>query len=347
MTPAPLITRAAITGPGRIELEAEPTAPRPGPHDLVIEPDAVGICGTDIELFRGTMAYLTSGFAAYPLVPGHEWTGRVIEVGSAVRGFAVGDRVVGECPIGCGTCERCVAGSYHLCPHRTETGIARRDGALATRLVFPGRAAHRVPDHVAATDAALIEPLSVAYRGVQSLGEGIDRPLVVVGGGTIGLLCALVARAAGNLDVTVVDAEPSRRDYAASHGFPVHAPDERGRRHPCVIDASGAAGGVSGALARCATAGVVVLLGLTGAASTPIDTDGIVLGELTVRGSLGSVGVWPQVIDLVADGRVKPSALVSHEFPLAQAAEAFAMASCHDAGVRKVLIHPALEGRDG
>jgi L-iditol 2-dehydrogenase len=342
---APLVTRAAITGPGRIELQAV-SAPRPAPGDLVIQPDAVGICGTDIELLDGTMAYLTSGFSTYPIVPGHEWTGRVIEAGDAVSGFAVGDRVVGECPVGCGSCERCAAGSHHLCPGRTETGIARRDGALATQLVFPSRAAHRVPGDVAAADAALIEPLAVACKAVHSTGQRDDEPLAVVGAGTIGLLCALAARAAGSI-VTVIESQPSRRDYAAALGFTVLRPDEGRRQFRRVIEASGAASGISGALARCTPGGAVILLGLTGLRSTPVDTDAIVVGDLTVRGSLGSPGVWPEAIGLVASGQVKPSMLVSHEFPLARAAEAFAMAGRHSAGARKVLIHPSPGGPDG
>jgi L-iditol 2-dehydrogenase len=343
---AALVTRAAITGPGRIGLQTGP-APRPGPGDLVIQPDAVGICGTDIELLDGTMTYLTSGFSSYPIVPGHEWTGRVIAAGDAVSGFAAGDRVVGECPVGCGSCERCAAGSQHLCPDRTETGIARRDGALATQLVFPSRAAHRVPGSVAAADAALIEPLAVACKAVRSTGQRPGEPLAVVGAGTIGLLCALAARAAGSAEVTVIESQPSRRDYASTLGFTVLRPGSRRHRFPRVIEASGAASGISAALARCTPGGAVVLLGLTGLRSTPVDTDAIVVGDLTVRGSLGSPGVWAEAIGLVASGQVKPSMLVSHEFPLARAAEAFAMAGRHNAGVRKILIHPSPGGLDG
>src|SRR5688500_10337998 len=92
---------------------------------------ATGCCGTDVELLEGTMPYLTSGLAHYPLVPGHEWVGEVCDIGPEVVGFAVGDRVVGECSCGCMRCERCRNGHYHRCAYRTETGILNRSGAFA------------------------------------------------------------------------------------------------------------------------------------------------------------------------------------------------------------------------
>src|SRR3954447_12813524 len=93
-------------GNEQLEIVERPD-PVPGEGDLLIEPTAVGICGTDIEVFDGSLAYFRMGIAAYPIVPGHEWTGTVVDVGAAVRGFAPGDRVVGEVAIGCGGCGRC------------------------------------------------------------------------------------------------------------------------------------------------------------------------------------------------------------------------------------------------
>src|SRR3954466_5495558 len=96
-----------------LELGGGPDPP-PGDGELLIAPTAVGICGTDIEIFEGSLAYFRMGLASYPIVPGHEWTGEVVEIGRGVTGFAVGDRVVGEVAIGCGVCTRCRAGRSHL-----------------------------------------------------------------------------------------------------------------------------------------------------------------------------------------------------------------------------------------
>src|SRR5436309_3434283 len=100
--------RATILAPHDLTVALAPVID-PLPSQLVIAPDAVGVCATDMELYDGSMPYLTSGFAAYPIVPGHEWTGRVVAIGRDVAGFDVGDRVVGECSIGCGDCDRCRA----------------------------------------------------------------------------------------------------------------------------------------------------------------------------------------------------------------------------------------------
>src|SRR5687768_11377265 len=111
-----------ISGPGRAEVASVPDRLL-GPGDVRIKVLATGCCGTDVELFEGSMPYLTSGMARYPVIPGHEWVGEVCELGPDVQGFSVGDRVVGECSCGCMRCDRCKAGHYHRCLFRTETGI--------------------------------------------------------------------------------------------------------------------------------------------------------------------------------------------------------------------------------
>lgn len=326
-----------LTGPGRVEL-AEASDRRPRPTELIIHPDAVGICGTDVELLHGTMAYFAEGFAQYPLVPGHEWTGIVADRGADVDGFSIGDRVVGECSIGCGCCPRCAEGAYHLCPQRRETGIAGQDGALATALAFPARAAHRVPQAVTRDDAALIEPLAVAYRALRRVAVGPDDALGVVGAGTIGLLCALTAQALDVGAVHVLEADAARRQRAAELGLSVFS--EPDRRLPRVIDASGTAAGARAALRLCSEGGTVGLVGLTGSDATPVDLDDIVVRDVTLHGCLGSPHVWPDVIDLVAHGAVRPSVLVTHRFSLEDVAAAFELAARRDASLGKILVAP-------
>ena len=331
--------RIAFTAPGRLALETVPI-PRPGETELLVAPEAVGICGTDLELLDGSMGYLRTGQAAYPIVPGHEWTGIVLEVGSAVTGCEPGDRVVGECTVACGTCEVCRGpAGYHLCPNRTETGIMRRPGALGELLVFPARAAYVVPSQVTVEDAALIEPLAIAYRGMLRLLQGRRPPVVIVGGGTIGLLCGLTARAMGVEDVTVLEPQPGRRAIAEELGF--ECPRGRvDRRWSAVVEASGTAPGVEAAVGAAAGAAHVLLLGLSGSESVPVDVDRVVLNDMIVKGSLGSPSVWPDVIELVAQGAVVPSRLVSGRYGLEQAAVALAEVRARAAGTLKVRVRP-------
>jgi 2-desacetyl-2-hydroxyethyl bacteriochlorophyllide A dehydrogenase len=326
---------AAIVAPRSLEIL--PTAvPTLTTDEVLIRPEMIGICGTDLELYEGTMAYLVSGFAAYPIVPGHEWTGVVIGRGADVTRIGIGERVVGECSIGCARCARCKSGMYHLCTNRTETGIAGRKGALATHLVAPARSVHRVPQGVAPADAVLIEPLAVAYRAVSRLTLASEAAVAIVGAGTIGLLCALVARDVYHADVTLAEVDPHRLSFAHSLGFA--GASSLNDSFSSVIEATGSPGGIRGALNAVAEGGSIVVVGLSGLRDVPIDLDGIVVRDVTLYGSLGSPGVWPAVIDLVAAGAVTPGKLISHTVPFHDAEAAFALASGREECVRKVVI---------
>ena len=326
-----------LSGPGEVHVVAvDDTAP--GSGELLIAPEAVGICGTDVDLLDGTMGYLTSGIISYPLTPGHEWSGTVLAVGEGVDGFSPGDRVVGEAPIGCGTCQVCASGEYHLCPDRVETGFIRQPGALTERFRYPARGAHRLPPHVAMQDAALIEPLAVAYRGVHRLLSHGGGRLLVVGGGTIGLLCAMTAQALGVEDIVVVEPQPHRREFAESLGIAATA--SASGSWPLVIEASGRESGMQAALTATGVGGRLLLIGLCGRPSIPVDIDRIVLQDQTVLGSLSSPGVWPEVIDLVASGRILPGRLVTHTFTLAEIVQAFEQMDSRDPGTMKVHVHP-------
>jgi threonine dehydrogenase-like Zn-dependent dehydrogenase len=192
-----------------------------------------------------------------------------------------------------------------------------------------------MPSGVPTRDAALVEPTAVAYRGLIQSGAVAGLSLEIVGAGTIGLLVALVARALQVLDVGLVEIDPARAEFAASLGFSVSATARRNVPH--VVDATGTSAGASIALGACADGGTVALLGL-GASVSAIDLDAVVVRELQLRGSLGSPGVWPEVIDLLAQGRLTPSLLVSHTFPLHEVEAAFELVTRRPAGVRKVLV---------
>jgi 2-desacetyl-2-hydroxyethyl bacteriochlorophyllide A dehydrogenase len=310
--------------------------PTPGPGQLLIAPDAVGICATDLELQDGSMPYLTSGVASYPLVPGHEWTGTVIESGPGVEGFAPGDRVVGECSLGCGACDRCAVGDYHICPRRAETGIFGQPGGMQERLLFPVAGTHRVPATVGAEDAALVEPCAIAYRALARTGADAGDALLVVGAGTIGLLVAMIARARG-IRVALAEVDADRAAFAASLGLEVAEPEAAG--FPFVVEASGSAAGRRDAVRRCDAGGTVVLVGFAGAIGE-LDLDDVVVRDITLRGSLGSPGVWPAVIELLETGELRPSLLVTHRIPLEQAEDAFRLAASRQPGVRKILVLP-------
>ncbi len=322
-------------GAERLELVERPD-PSPGAGELLIAPTAVGICGTDREIFEGSLVYFREGWAKYPIVPGHEWVGEVVGVGSGVEGFAAGDQVTGETPLGCGRCTRCRAGDYHLCALRTETGILNRDGAMASRMVFPARTAHHA-NGIPARAAALLEPATVALNGARRGAVG-GRNVLVVGAGTIGLLAAQCAVADGAASVVVFEPRADRVALAESFGFPSHAEDADEDAYDVVLLCAGGAPALAFALRTVRPGGTVVVLGLSGLPAVPVDMDSVVVRDLAVHGVLGSPHVWPDTIELVRSGRVRTEPLVSGVYALGSMADALERLS--EPGSMKVLIEP-------
>lgn len=339
-----------ITGPRAAELRAVPTDPM-GPGDVLVRLLATGICGTDVEIFEGTMPYFTAGMARYPVIPGHEWVGEVVETGSAVTGFNPGDRVVGECSVGCMACATCRAGHYHRCAARTETGILNRNGGFAEYVTFPAQFLHRIAASVPIECAAMVEPAAVAFNGVCRAGVSPRDTVAVVGDGPIGLLVAMMARAFGAASVTMVGGTPHRlalaRDLGADATIDINRTDDvaaalaraSGGAPAVAIEATGNPVAVEAAVGAVATGGRIVLLGLfAGQRPKALDLDRVVIGEIDLRGALGSPGVWPDVIRLIETGRIDPRPLVSGTLALPRFVEGIEAVKARS-GVKVLVRH--------
>ncbi|WP_375573081.1 alcohol dehydrogenase catalytic domain-containing protein [Ahrensia marina] len=339
-----------VTGPKAIALREVPD-PDVGPDDVLIAVKAVGICGTDIEIIDGHMAYYTSGAADYPITIGHEWVGTVEAMGSEVHGLSLGDQVVGEVSIGCGVCESCRSGAYHRCPYRTETGVMNRNGGMADKVALPSRAVHRVSDQVSLASAALVEPTAIAYNGVRLAGVSPSTKVAIIGDGPIGLLLLQVAVAFGAARLVMIGADTQRLALASKSGAEAvidvrtagwrAAVDEAfsGEAPDIILEASGNPAGVDAAIEIATPGATIVLQGLCGARPDQgFDLDRIVVNDLTLRGALGSPGIWPDVIDLIERGRIDPSLIVTHTLPLSDYAQAFEAVRSREA--IKVILRP-------
>ncbi|MCK2218439.1 alcohol dehydrogenase catalytic domain-containing protein [Actinomadura sp. ATCC 31491] len=306
-----------LTGPGKAEVhEVEPPAAAPG--EVVVDVERAGVCGTDVELFTGGMSYLRTGRSWYPLRPGHEWCGRVSAAGEGVDPSWLGRRVTGDTMLGCGRCGRCRAGRHHVCAELAELGISRgRPGALAERLAVPATALHPLPDAVDATLGALVEPGGNALRAVRAAGLEAGDRLLVLGTGTIGLLTALFARAAG-AEVHLMGRDEHGLRLAASLGFA--GAWTRGSLPAlpwdAVIDASNAPELPALAAALVEPGRRVVCIGLAGTPST-IDTRDLVLKDVTVVGVLGGSAGLAGAIAAYASGSVDARPLVAATVGLA------------------------------
>lgn len=314
-----LMRAFVVTRPGRYEVQEVP-APVAAPGEVVVDVERVGVCGTDVEFFTGEMAYLHQGHSTYPMRLGHEWAGRVATVGDGVDPAWLGRRVMGDTMLGCRACRRCLRGRQHVCEKRQEVGVrGGRSGALAEQLAVPASSLHALPETVDAELGALVEPGGNALRAAQAaeLRPG-DRALVL-GPGTIGLLVAMFARAAG-AEVHLMGRTAGSLAFARDLGFAHAWPEDSLPDLPfdAVVDASNAARLPALALESVEPAGRVVYIGLAGEPSR-IDTRTLALKDVTAVGILSASPGLDATIRAYADGSVDPRPLVAATVGLAQA----------------------------
>jgi threonine dehydrogenase-like Zn-dependent dehydrogenase len=300
-----------ITGPGRAEVQ-DVAPPIAAPGEVVVDIARAGVCGTDIEFFTGGMQYLRDGFAEYPMRIGHEWAGTVTALGEGVDRSWLGRRVTGDTMLGCGRCRRCRGGQQWVCEFRTEIGIrGGRPGALAEQLAVPGIALHELPDTVDDAAGAMVEPGGNAVRCVQAAALHPGDRALVLGPGTIGLLVAMFARAAG-AEVHVMGRSPGSLDFARTLGFDgVWAASELPELPwDAVIDASNAPALPAKALELVEPGKRVVYIGLAGSPSE-LDTRTLVLKDVTAVGILSASPGLAATIDAYATGTVDPRPLIA------------------------------------
>ncbi len=300
-----------LTAPREYEVQ-DVAPPVATPGSVVIDVQRAGVCGTDVEFFTGEMQYLHEGFAEFPMRLGHEWMGTVTAVGDGVERDWLGRRVTGDTMLGCGMCRRCLQGNQHVCEFRFEVGIRGGfPGALAEQLAMPVTALHALPDEVDNLLGALVEPGGNALRSVRGANLREGQRALVLGPGTIGLLAAMFARAAG-AEVHLMGRSPRSLDYARGLGFDGvwtegDLPD---LPWDAVIDASNAPALPAKALELVEPAGRVVYVGLAGSPSL-IDTRTMALKDVTSVGILSASPGLGGTIDAYASGAVDPRPLVA------------------------------------
>jgi 2-desacetyl-2-hydroxyethyl bacteriochlorophyllide A dehydrogenase len=321
--------------PGIIAIEEVPD-PVPGPAEVVVKPAAAGICGTDLHIMDGEFA------PAYPIVPGHEFAGEIVAIGSAVTGYAVGDQVAVDPSLYCGHCYYCKRARGNQCENWGAIGVTV-DGGAAEFVAAPMANLFRLPEHVSARDAALIEPLSCAVRGFDVLPRQLASAYLIYGSGTMGLMMLELAKRAGAESVSMVDLNPERLATARRLGCSaaVTSADEVAapRGFDVVIDCTGVEAAIRDGLGRVGRGGTFLQFGVASYdARVAIEPYEIYRREITITGSMAVLHSFDRAGQLFAAGVLDPSVFVSHRFPLASYAEALAQ---FRAGIgRKILIEP-------
>jgi threonine dehydrogenase-like Zn-dependent dehydrogenase len=315
-----------FVGDGRCAVNELPV-PEIGADEVLLASRSVGVCHSDIELLHGR--YIIP--FEFPVIPGHEWAAEVVQVGSAVRGFGVGDRVVGEC----------VIGEDHF-------GFSI-SGAAAEFFVAKAAWLHKLPDNVSWTQGALVEPFSCGYYAtVRADNLDASDTVLVLGAGPIGL--GVVAAAAGKgARVLVAEPSASRGDLArtlgaddvldpTAEGFDEAVRQATGGAGASVVfEASGKPAAMAAALDVAAFRARLVYIGIDVGGRAPARLGQIQSKELQLRGIIGSPGVWPQTLRFLSRSGVDLSPLVTASFELSKAADAID-AVLHDTSQVKVHI---------
>lgn len=296
-------------GSGAVQEVETPVAAR---GEVVVDVERVGLCGTDLEFFAGTMPYLRTGEARYPIRIGHEWCGLVTAVGAGVDPAWIGRVVTGDTMLGCGSCERCTDGRQHLCADRVEVGVKGGwPGALAERVKTRAVSLHVLPDTLDLTLGALVEPGANALRAYEAASLQTGDRLLVAGVGTIGMFVAMFARADG-VEVHLVGRRPASLAFARSLGFErVTTLDEVPRlAFDAIVDASNGVDLPAAVLDLAEPGRRVVYIGLAPRPSL-VDSRIIAMKDLSVVGVLGGSSGLESTVGWIGSGRIDPRPLVA------------------------------------
>ena len=357
--------KAWILGdPGQLTLTDTPV-PRPGPAEVLVRIDACAICATDLEVIRHGAPATVEGGPPFNrnFTPGHEYMGTIAALGPTVDEYAVGERVAVEIHAGCGRCERCRQGMYTSClnygRNYGEANKGHRANGFTTNGGFAQYAVNhvntlvRVPEGISDEVATLIVTAGTAMYGLDVLGGLIaGQALVVTGAGPIGLLAVAVAKALGASPVILTDIRDDRlaigKRLGADHT--INASREPavdavrrlngGRGVHYVFEASGAPDAVNEAI-RMVSRGGRVCLGAFAHTPALVDVEYIVTNNIYLFGIRGEgQSAVRRAASLLAQGKIDPSPVHTHTFPLAELPEALRYARDRVDGAIKVVVRP-------
>ena len=321
-------------GAGRVRTDEVPEPALEEPADAIVRVEQAAVCGTDLHLVAAGER-LPAGF-----VLGHEFVGRIVEAGPAVRARQVGDRVAGADFTACGTCWWCRRGDHWECPQRRFFGTGSSFGpplpgaqAELVRVPFADAVLRPVPGDVPGPAAVFLgDTLATALAAAKRGGLRPGDTVAIVGGGPVGQLTSLAVQACGAGIVVLVEPVASRRDLAAAEGALTAAPGEAagrvagvtdGRGADLVVDAIGGPAGLDSALSLVRRRGTVVSAGMH-AGDWPLPARRAFADELSLRFVIGDFQRdGDELIALVRSGAIDPSVVASASVPLAGAAQAY------------------------
>lgn len=333
-------------GPG-LDLEHVPV-PKPGPGEVIIRILKTAICGTDVHIYEwDEWAQRT---ISVPLIAGHEFVGRIVELGEGVRGLSLGQLCTGEGHIVCGHCRNCRAGRRHLCAHSVSIG-ATAPGAFAEYLALPAVNIWPVDERIPLDTLAIFDPLGNATHAALSF-DLVGEDVLITGAGPVGCLATAVVRHAGARHVVITDVNPSRLAIAGKMGATLtvdvgtSSPQEAMRDLHMTegfdvgLEMSGNKDALKSMIRSMAHGGHIGLMGFL-EGETPVEVEPVIFGGLTLKGIYGRemFETWYKMTAMVLGG-LDVTPVVTHHYPVTDYEEAFAtMRSGHSGKI--ILEWPA------
>jgi L-iditol 2-dehydrogenase len=336
-----------MTGINRMEMREIPM-PAPGPKQVIIRMEYVGICGSDVHYLEyGRIGgFVVDG----DFILGHECAGSVAQLGSDVINLKVGDRVALEPGIPCGQCFYCKTGKYNLCPDVEFLATPPYHGCLSDYIAYPANMCFKLPEGMSTREGALVEPLAVGMHAANQGCVSVGDTVLVLGSGCIGLVTMLACKAHGAGKVVIADVIPKRLEYARKMGA-YAAIDAR------ETDVAGYAGKLNGGVGpdvvietagnettyqqtayAVRRGGRIVLVGMPGKDIIPYDFSQIMAKEASINTVFRYRNIYPSAIEAIASGAINVNQIVTDEFDFTETDKAFEYVIRSKANVVKAVI---------
>jgi threonine 3-dehydrogenase len=305
--------------------------PKVGPNDVLIRIGRTAICGTDMHIYNWD-AWARKTIPV-PMAVGHEYSGRIVEVGSEVRGLKPGDRVSGEGHITCGYCRNCRAGRRHLCRNTVGVGV-NRPGAFAEYLAIPAENAFRLPDSISDDIASILDPFGNATHTALAFSM-VGEDVLITGAGPIGVMAVAIARFVGARHVVITDINDYRLELARKMGATRAINVQRESLDQTMkelgmqegfdvgLEMSGNAAAFRDMLRTMHHGGSIAILGIP-PEETAIDWNQVIFKGLTLKGIYGRemFETWYKMTSLLQSG-LKLEPIITHHLPVRDYREAF------------------------
>jgi L-iditol 2-dehydrogenase len=334
MTNRSAVLHAAAT----LSIEDRPV-PDPGPGQVLVEVQAVGICGSDVHYYQH--GRIGSYVVHQPMIIGHEAAGTVVDVGAGVDPSVLGQHVALEPGVPCKSCAECLHGRYNLCPEVVFFATPPVDGAICQFVAIDAAFAHAVPAGLSHEQAAMAEPVSVGVWAARKAQISPGDRVLVTGAGPIGLLAAQVARAFGASSVTVTDLNQFRLDAAQQLGLDAQLANEPlTRDYDVLLECSGSQAALSTGMQALARAGRVVLVGM-GADTVAINVPLIQGHEITITGTFRYANTYPLALQLIASGAVNVDKVITHRFGIEDSEAALTLSHTEPESLKAIVLPQA------